>query len=90
MRVGDLYWQAPTDVYDVSCDFFSHFSRQPINFFFNMNSDLHYGPEHVFAYYLKECNLKLEQIYPNKVSKTKAEHMTGGGDYETVQYCNLF
>ena len=84
MRVGDLYWQAPTDVYDISCDFFSHFNRHPINFF-NMNSDLHYGPEHVFAYYLKESNLNLEQIYPPiKLVRPKEEHMTGGGDYETV------
>lgn len=83
-RCGDLYWQGPTDVYDIACDFYSHFHRHPIEFF-EMPEKLHYGPEHVFMYYLKECNLNLEQIYPPiKLVRPKQEHMTGGGDYETL------
>lgn len=84
MRVGDLYWQGPTNVYDVACDFYSHFHRHPKEYF-NQNTELHYGPEHVFAYYLKECNLNLEQIYPPiKLVRKDETHMVGAGDYETL------
>lgn len=84
MRVGDIYWQAPSEEYDLMCDFYRHFHRHPKEYF-NNNSDLHYGPEHVFAYYLKECNLNLEQIYPPvKLVRPKPEHIVGAGDYETV------
>jgi len=83
-RCGDLYWQGPTDVYDVACDFYSHFDRHPKEYF-EMPEKHHYGPEHVFMYYLKECNLTLEQIFPPvKLVRPKEEHMTGGGDYETL------
>lgn len=84
MRVGDIYWQAPSEEFDISCDFYRNFHRHPKEYF-NMNSDLHYGPEHVFAYYLKESNLNLEQIYPPiKIVRPKPEHMVGTGDYETT------
>jgi len=84
MRVGDIYWQATSADFDIMCDFFRHFARHPKEYF-NMNNDLHYGPEHVFAYYLKECNLNLEQIYPPvKLVRPKPEHVVGSGDYETL------
>lgn len=84
MRVGDIYWQAPSEEFDLMCDFYRHFHRHPKNFF-NMNTELHYGPEHVFAYYLKECALDLQQIYPPvKLVRPKAEHVVGAGDYETT------
>ena len=84
MRVGDIYWQAPSEEFDLTCDFYRHFARHPKEYF-NMNNDLHYGPEHVFAYYLKESNLNLEQIYPPvKLVRPKQEHVVGAGDYETL------
>lgn len=84
MRVGDIYWQAPSEEFDLMCDFYRHFHRHPKEYF-NMNNDLHYGPEHVFAYYLKECGLNLSQIYPPvKLVRPKPEHVVGSGDYETL------
>lgn len=84
MRVGDIYWQATSSDFDIMCDFYRHFARHPKEYF-NMNTDLHYGPEHVFAYYLKESNLNLEQIYPPvKLVRPKPEHIVGSGDYETL------
>lgn len=84
LRVGDIYWSAPSEEFDIVCDFYRHFGRHKADMFL-VDDDFMYGPEHIFAYYLKENNFKLQQIYPPvKLVRPKPEHIVGAGDYETT------
>ncbi len=74
-RIGDMYWQGPSTVYNVVSNFYKNIK----NYSSSMKIDEDFGVHHLFAYYCKENSLNLETIYPDvKLFRDKPEYNSGG------------